>query len=217
MDSQCESQTLRVLQQCRMNLKAVLLDEITRSLLELVDRHRDPSAFDRAVTLSWTQSQVQLRHHGVSKAAAVDFQRLAGMVIRHDARLRAPAAKILAGAGAQSRLWGMGISAAENHLRNARNLCRQTEPLHLPEPEVITGIGPVPVNVPRERDRGAGDDQITFPLIARRLWNTLNARVRRRFVKSPAIQRAGGQGRQRKRHPGGCPALDLTGKLTRPT
>ena len=80
------------------------------ALLELVDRHREASAFGRAVTLSWTQSQVQLRHHGVSEAAAVDFQRLGGMVIRHDARLRAPTAKILAGAGAQSRLWAMGIS-----------------------------------------------------------------------------------------------------------
>lgn len=34
---------------------------------------------------------------------------------------------------------------------------------HLPEREVMTGIGPVPVKVPRVRDRGAGDDKITFP------------------------------------------------------
>ena len=33
---------------------------------------------------------------------------------------------------------------------------------HLPEREVMTGIGPVPVKVPRVRDRGAGDDKITF-------------------------------------------------------
>ena len=33
---------------------------------------------------------------------------------------------------------------------------------HLPEREVMTGIGPVPVNVPRVRDRGAGEDKITF-------------------------------------------------------
>ena len=31
---------------------------------------------------------------------------------------------------------------------------------HLPEREVLTGIGPVPVKVPRVRDRGAGDDKI---------------------------------------------------------
>jgi transposase-like protein len=33
---------------------------------------------------------------------------------------------------------------------------------HLPEREVMTGIGPVPVKVPRVRDRFTGDDKITF-------------------------------------------------------
>ena len=33
---------------------------------------------------------------------------------------------------------------------------------HLPEREVMTGIGPVPVKVPRVRDRKPGDDKITF-------------------------------------------------------
>jgi len=33
---------------------------------------------------------------------------------------------------------------------------------HIPEREVITGIGPVPVKVPRIRDRGTGEDKITF-------------------------------------------------------
>lgn len=33
---------------------------------------------------------------------------------------------------------------------------------HLPEREVMTGIGPVPVAVPRVRDRGANDDKVTF-------------------------------------------------------
>ena len=32
---------------------------------------------------------------------------------------------------------------------------------HLPEREVMTGIGPVPVKVPRVRDRGTGEDKIT--------------------------------------------------------
>ncbi len=80
------------------------------ALLDLVDRHRDPSAFGRAVTLAWTQTQVQLRHLEVTSATASDFQRLAGMLIRGDARLRATTAQIRAGAGPQSDLWGMGIS-----------------------------------------------------------------------------------------------------------
>ena len=33
---------------------------------------------------------------------------------------------------------------------------------HLPERTVLTGVGPVPVKVPRVRDRGAGADKITF-------------------------------------------------------
>ena len=33
---------------------------------------------------------------------------------------------------------------------------------HLPEREVMTGIGPVPVKVPRVRDRKPGEDKITF-------------------------------------------------------
>ncbi len=79
-------------------------------LLDLVDRHRDPSAFGRAVTLSWTQAQVQLRHLGMTRAEAADFQRLGGMLIRADARLRATDATIRAGAAPQSALWPYGIS-----------------------------------------------------------------------------------------------------------
>ncbi len=33
---------------------------------------------------------------------------------------------------------------------------------HLPERELMTGIGPVAVKVPRARDRKPGDDKITF-------------------------------------------------------
>ena len=80
------------------------------ALLVLVDRHRDASAFGRAVTLSWTQGQVQLRHLGITSAEAAEFQRLGGMIVRGDARLRASAAQVLAGAGPQSQLWAMGIS-----------------------------------------------------------------------------------------------------------
>ena len=80
------------------------------ALLDLVDRHRDASAFARAATLSWTQAQVQLRHLGISHADAADFQALGGMVMRGDARLRALSGQIVDGAGPQSVLWALGIS-----------------------------------------------------------------------------------------------------------
>jgi len=80
------------------------------ALLDLVDRHRDPSAFDRAMTLSWTQAQVQLRHLGMTQVAAAEFQQLGGMLIRGDARLRASPRQIESGAGPQSELWPLGIS-----------------------------------------------------------------------------------------------------------
>ncbi len=80
------------------------------ALLDLVDRHRDPSAFARAATLAWTQAQVQLRHLGITHADAADFQALGGMVLRNDPRLRATPAQIVNGAAPQSALWALGIS-----------------------------------------------------------------------------------------------------------
>ena len=35
------------------------------ALLDLVDKHHDANAFERATTLAWTQAQVQLRHLGI--------------------------------------------------------------------------------------------------------------------------------------------------------
>jgi cyclic beta-1,2-glucan synthetase len=87
-----------------------LVADAPDALLELVDRHRYPAAFDRAETLAWTQAQVQLRHLGITHADARDFQRLAGLVMRGDPRLRSSPGRIAAGAGPQSGLWPMGIS-----------------------------------------------------------------------------------------------------------
>ncbi|GGO23241.1 glycosyl transferase [Gemmobacter aquaticus] len=80
------------------------------ALLDLVDRHRDPTAFARAATLAWTQAQVQLRHVGITHADAAVYQALGGMVMRNDGRMRASPAQIIAGAAPQSALWALGIS-----------------------------------------------------------------------------------------------------------
>ena len=84
--------------------------ESPADLLELVDRHRDGSAFERASTLAWTQAQVQLRHLGITNTQAADYQTLAGCVLRSDPRLRTALGRIIAGAGPQSGLWQFGIS-----------------------------------------------------------------------------------------------------------
>src|SRR3546814_18391358 len=50
-------------------------------LLDLVDKHHDRNAFDRAKTLAWTQAQVQLRHPGIEAEEAADFHRWAAPII----------------------------------------------------------------------------------------------------------------------------------------
>ena len=80
------------------------------TLLDLVDKHRDATAFERASTLSWTQAQVQLRHIGLDANKAGIFQRLAGHLLYATPMLRPASDTIVRGAGAQSLLWSLGIS-----------------------------------------------------------------------------------------------------------
>ena len=78
--------------------------------LDLVDKHHDPTAFERAVTLAWTQAQVQLRHLGVGPDEAQLFQRLANRILYSDPTLR-PASEVLSRCqGGPSTLWAHAIS-----------------------------------------------------------------------------------------------------------
>lgn len=79
-------------------------------LLDLIDKHHDRSAFERAKTLAWTQAQVQLRHLEVKADEAADFQRLAAPILYADRRFRTPSEAIAQGAGPQSGLWPHAIS-----------------------------------------------------------------------------------------------------------
>ena len=79
-------------------------------LLDLVDRHNDRSAFERAKTLAWTQAQVQLRHLDIEATEAADFQRLAAPILYSDRRFRASSHALIRGAGQQSGLWPHAIS-----------------------------------------------------------------------------------------------------------
>ena len=79
-------------------------------LLDLIDKHHDRSAFDRAKTLAWTQAQVQLRHLDLEPAEAAEFQRLASPILYTDRRYRPPSEQIARGAASQSSLWQYSIS-----------------------------------------------------------------------------------------------------------
>jgi len=79
-------------------------------VLDLVDKHQDSNAFDRAATLAWTQAQVQLRHLGIDADEASLFQRLAGHVLYASPSMRPSADIVRRGSGDPSGLWAQSIS-----------------------------------------------------------------------------------------------------------
>jgi cyclic beta-1,2-glucan synthetase len=104
------------------------------AVLDLIDKHRDTTAFDRAATLAWTQAQVQLHHLGSDPDEAALFQRLAGHLLHATPTLRPSSDTIRRGAGGQPGLWPMSISgdlpilllriADGEHIDLARQLLR---------------------------------------------------------------------------------------------
>jgi cyclic beta-1,2-glucan glucanotransferase len=78
--------------------------------LDLADKHHDSTAFQRAVTLAWTQAQVQLHHLGVGPDDAHLFQALANHVLYSDATLRPSSEVLKRNDRGQSGLWPHGIS-----------------------------------------------------------------------------------------------------------
>jgi len=79
-------------------------------VLDLADKHRDATAFERAVTLAWTQAQIQLQHLGVGSDEAHAFQRLANRVLYADPSLRPVAEVLKRNEHGPSTLWTLGIS-----------------------------------------------------------------------------------------------------------
>ena len=79
-------------------------------VLDLADKHHDAAAFDRAVTLAWTQGQVQLHHLGITANEADLYQRLAGHVLYSDPTLRPSSDVLRRSVGGQAALWAHGIS-----------------------------------------------------------------------------------------------------------
>jgi len=81
-----------------------------REVLDLIDKHHDPAAFDRAANLAWTQALVQLHHLGVSRADAALHQELAAHIVYATPLLRPGSEALGRGAGGQPGLWRAGIS-----------------------------------------------------------------------------------------------------------
>jgi cyclic beta-1,2-glucan synthetase len=81
-----------------------------KELMDLVDKHHDAAAFDRATTLAWTQAQVQLRHLGIGADQAHLFQKIADCIIYSSAALRPHSEILKRGDGDASMLWPSGIS-----------------------------------------------------------------------------------------------------------
>lgn len=81
-----------------------------QGVLDLIDKHQDPNAFDRASTLAWTQAQVQLRHLNINADEANTFQRVASHILYANGALRAPSELIQRGSSPQAGLWQYGIS-----------------------------------------------------------------------------------------------------------
>ncbi len=78
--------------------------------LDLADKHHDSTAFERAITLAWTQAQVQLHHLGISRDEANLFQALANHVVYANPAMRSsPAVQALNTRG-PSTLWAYEIS-----------------------------------------------------------------------------------------------------------
>lgn len=69
-------------------------------------------------------------------------------------------ARKLIGQAIEAELAALMASFAGDKLEDGR--ARLVRHGHLPEREILTGVGPVPVKVPRVRDRGAGEDKISF-------------------------------------------------------
>ena len=80
------------------------------AILDLIDKHRDIAAFERAATLAWTQAQVQLHHLGIDAGEAGLFQRLAGHLLYTAPTLRPSSDTIRRDGGGQPGLWTQGIS-----------------------------------------------------------------------------------------------------------
>ncbi len=75
-----------------------------------ISRLDHTESFSRQAMLSWTASQVQTRHIGLTLTQAANVQKLARYLLYPDRSVRVAAQAIASGLGRQSALWPMAIS-----------------------------------------------------------------------------------------------------------
>jgi cyclic beta-1,2-glucan synthetase len=80
------------------------------NVINLADKYRDASTFERILMLAWTQAQIQLHHIGIDADEAHLFQRLANTVLYADAALRPPSEILSRTVLELGPLWAQGIS-----------------------------------------------------------------------------------------------------------
>jgi len=78
--------------------------------LEIAEKYRQPTTFERESALAWTQAQVQLHHLRITQDEAHLFQRLANRLLYADPTLRAPPSVVASNRSGASGLWPYAIS-----------------------------------------------------------------------------------------------------------
>jgi cyclic beta-1,2-glucan synthetase len=79
-------------------------------ILNLSEKYFDPSTFERASNLAWTQAQVKLHYLGIDQGEASLFQQLANRIIYLDSSLRATSEQLKENKKNVTSLWAHGIS-----------------------------------------------------------------------------------------------------------
>jgi cyclic beta-1,2-glucan synthetase len=93
----------------RVAFTTLMADSRERAV-ELVDRYDELYAAQRALDLSWTRTQVELRDLGISPADAALYQELAGHLLYGHPALRPSPASMASTKASLPALWAMGLS-----------------------------------------------------------------------------------------------------------
>jgi cellobiose phosphorylase len=87
-----------------------LVAETRERAIELADLYRQPYSAQRALDLSWTRTQVELRDLGLTPSDAALFQQIAGHLFYSNPPIRAPQHELRLNTLGQRELWSVGLS-----------------------------------------------------------------------------------------------------------